>query len=356
MSFKEKILTKSNSYKYYKENNENLLKEVESLKEEIKILKSNKQLDLKDEFLRIYDDASSFCNSKYLDYFLRDDFEEKLHQVTRNLEDNSKKTFKLLFLRALFVNLIKKDSLYFADELEYQRIFSDFEINFLSKNRIDNFQFFGEYNIHAFIDLKLSGNEKNFIKNKDIIDAGAFTGDTSLPLSRLTNQNVYAFEPFKDSFSILKKNIESNNIKNIIPINKSLGNKNGERKLFLAGSNIQGITSVSNLRDYDTEINVQETTIDKFVEENNLDVGYINIDVEGAEMDLLDGAINTIKSQKPILRISIYHSVSDFFEIIPWIANLDLGYEFEVFKEQPWPFLSDTVVHCYINDKKYLFD
>ena len=100
------------------------------------------------------------------------------------------------------------------------------------------------------------------------------------------------------------------------------------------------------MRPYDNELKVQETTVDKFVEENNLNVGFITIDVEGAEKDLLNGAINTLKTQTPILTISIYHSVDDLFEIIPWVANLNLGYEFEVYKEQPWPFLADTVVKC----------
>ena len=77
-----------------------------------------------------------------------------------------------------------------------------------------------------------------------------------------------------------------------------------------------------------------------------MDVGYITIDVEGAERDLLNGAVNTIKTQKPILSVSLYHSIDDYFEIIPWIANLNLGYEFEVLKEQPWPFLGDTIVQC----------
>ena len=100
------------------------------------------------------------------------------------------------------------------------------------------------------------------------------------------------------------------------------------------------------MRNYDNELKVQETTLDKFVEDNNLNVGLITIDVEGAEMDLLNGALNTIKNQKPILHISIYHKASDFFEIIPWIANLELDYEFKIVKEQPWPFLADTVVQC----------
>ena len=131
-----------------------------------------------------------------------------------------------------------------------------------------------------------------------------------------------------------------------MPVNKSLGDINGERSLFLSGTNIQGITADSNIRPYDTVLKVQETTIDSFVEENNLDVGLITADVEGAEMNLLKGALNTIKTQKPILEISIYHKTSDFFGIIPWIISLDLGYEFKIAKENPWPFLSDTVVQC----------
>ena len=89
---------------------------------------------------------------------------------------------------------------------------------------------------------------------------------------------------------------------------------------------------------------VQECSIDKFVEENDVDLGYVNVDVEGGELELLKGAINTIKEQKPILAISIYHQAIDFFEIILWIDNLILGYEFEIIKENPYYFLQETMV------------
>lgn len=350
MNFKEKILSKSNSFVYYKETNEKLLEEVDLLKNEIENLKSDKRMVLKDEFLKTYGSAISFCNKNYMDYYLRDDFEDKLKEVTKNLDKESKEKFKLFFLRSLFVHMITRDSLYSEEEISNQKIFSEFEKKNNELNKIEEFDFFGSYNIHAFLDLNLNDDEKKFIKDKDIIDAGAFTGDTSLPLSGITEKNVYAFEPFEDSFYLLNKNIEENNIKNIVPVNKSLGNINGERTLFLSGENIQGITSDPNIRSYDNEIKVQEITIDKFVEENNLNLGLITIDVEGAEMDLLEGAINTIKNQKPILCISIYHKVSDYFNIIPWIANLNLGYEFEVYKEQPWPFLADTMVKCSVKN------
>lgn len=298
------------------------------------------------EFKREVYKFSSFCDGAFIDFFLSDDFEEKFINVTKNLPHDSRVLFKWYLLRAMTVPMIKRKSLFSNNEIESQKQFTEFQTQNVKDKFINGFEFHGEYNIHSFIDLNLSEKDKRFMSNKDIIDAGAFTGDTSLPLSKLTSNNVYAFEPFKESFDILKRNINDNNIENIIPINKSLGNINGERNLFLSGNNVQGITSKSNIRNYDEIISVQETTIDSFVKENNLNVGFITADVEGAEMDLLKGAVNTIKSQKPILAISIYHQVSDYFNIIPWIDNLDLGYNFQIIKEQPWTLFADTIVQC----------
>ncbi len=346
MSFKEKVLSKSNSYTHYKEENEKLQQEIESLKKELDYLRHDKKITLRDEFIRTYGSASSFCNWTYIDYFFRDDFEEKYMEVIKNLDPYSKNTFKWIFLRTLAINLVTRNTFYFNNELKEQREYMDFKNKNVKYREIDGYKFIGDYNLHGFMDSHLTDEDKKFIKNKSIIDAGAFTGDTAIPLSKITDKNVYAFEPFDESFKLLKINVKNNNIDNVVPVKKSLGNINGERKLYLAGTNVQGITSDPDTREYDNTLTVQETTIDTFVKENDLNVGYITIDVEGAELDLLEGAVNTIKTQKPILSISIYHRVSDYFEIIPWVANLSLGYEFEVFKEQPWTFLADTVVLC----------
>ena len=352
MSFREKVLSKSNSYNHYKKQNQELLEKIESLEKEnekleneLNFLKNDQTASLKKKYAN-FDSTGSFCDWEYIEFYLSDEYEDKIKEVTKHLPTYAKKIFKWYMLRAMTINMIKRDTLYFNYELEDQKKFTDFKLNNATEDGIAGYKFTGDYNLHPFVKIGLSKGDMEYIKNKDIIDAGAFTGDTSIPLSKRTTKNVYAFEPFKDSFEILKKNISDNNIENIIPVNKSLGNINGERSLFLSGDNVQGITSDATLRSYDNEIKVQETTIDTFVEENNLEVGFITIDVEGAEMDLLEGAINTIKTQKPLLYISIYHKVSDYFDIIPWVANLDLGYEFNITKENPWTFLADTVVQC----------
>ena len=69
-------------------------------------------------------------------------------------------------------------------------------------------------------------------------------------------------------------------------------------------------------------------SIDDFVIRNNInDIGFIKMDIEGAEPIALEGAIETIKKFRPVLAIAIYHSMEDFINIPRWILNLDLGYE-----------------------------
>ena len=120
------------------------------------------------------------------------------------------------------------------------------------------------------------------------------------------------------------ENIKLNNVNNIVPVKASLSDINGEEKIYLRGDNVQGITSDESVRPYDQAFTVETITVDKYVQENNLNVGLIKVDVEGTEQRLLKGAIETIKSQKPILVFSIYHNPNDFFEIKPLIEKLDL--------------------------------
>lgn len=77
--------------------------------------------------------------------------------------------------------------------------------------------FFQEYKklIEKLFTRKLENKEK--IKNLDIIDAGACSGDSALILSELTDRNVYAFEPVSSNYENMLKTIELNDVKNIIP-------------------------------------------------------------------------------------------------------------------------------------------
>lgn len=187
-----------------------------------------------------------------------------------------------------------------------------------------------EFSISNFYDNLGLDNIENidYLKNKAIIDAGAWIGDTALILSDYTSNNVYAFEVIKSNFDCMKNIININKKGNIIPVLSALGSESKKMNVYDMEEGEEFHKSF--LNDDNLNMQVDMITLDKFVEDNNLEIGLIKTDIEGFERDLLKGAINTIKKQKPILLISIYHSYDDFFNIKPMIEELNLGYKFKI--------------------------
>lgn len=377
MNFKTKILSKSNQYNYYKEGYEkykkkydesvkannvltnklddanNELKNVNKLNDDLsiqvqKLSSDNKQLT---SLRRSELNATSFCNKNLVNYIYRDDFPSILSKFVEGLSDETRHEAIRIFSRAIAASFLRENTLFSPEELEEQKKHLEFKEKHVSGTEICGFKFKNNnFNMHCFMNDFLTDDDKEFIKDKDIIDAGAFVGDSSIPFSLLTSKDVHAFEPFKDSYDELVENIEMNNIKNIVSVNASLSNHTGKENLFLSGSNFQGITSDASIRRYDEVLTVNTVSVDEYVEKNNLNVGFIKVDVEGGEQNLIKGAINTIKSQKPILLLSIYHTPDDFFGIKSMIDDLNLGYSFKISKERPWAFLADTILECRCND------
>ena len=191
----------------------------------------------------------------------------------------------------------------------------------------------------------------SWIKERDIIDVGAYIGDSSFILSEYTKKKVYAFEPFNDAFSELEENIKLNEINNVITVKLGISNETGIKKLYFAKNGLSISTndpekSLSKGACTD-EVQINTTTIDKFAKDNNLTVGIIKIDAEGAEQEVLKGAIETIKKDKPILLVSIYHNINDFMDIKPWIDNLNLDYQYKITKPEPTTFIEETLLVCY---------
>ena len=196
----------------------------------------------------------------------------------------------------------------------------------LPENNFELEAFYGKYGKDYVKNL-------NQVKNKNIIDAGAYIGDSAILFSYYTDKNIYSFEPFLQNYNLMLKTIELNKKNNIIPVNMALGDSNKELSLYSNGNLNMGLSIDRNSEQSDInciENKVKMVTLDSYVKENNIEVGLIKTDLEGFEQPFLKGAIETIKEQKPVLIISIYHNYSDFFEIKPMIENLNLGYKFKI--------------------------
>lgn len=184
-----------------------------------------------------------------------------------------------------------------------------------------------------------------FLDKLDIIDAGASIGDSSLVLSKLTSGKVYAFEPVESSYKWLEKITKLNNKnESIIPVKMALSNYIGNTKIGIYPFVLEG-SSLLKHHECKTE-DVEVTTVDEYVKNNKLNIGLIKTDVEGAETDLLNGAIETIKKYRPYLIISIYHTFKDFFHIKPFIENLNLNYELHIIRMSPSNCSSDIILFC----------
>ena len=75
--------------------------------------------------------------------------------------------------------------------------------------------------------------------------------------------------------------------------------------------------------------------MDSYVEQKNLPrVDYIKLDIEGAELDMLNGAAKTITRWKPKMAVSAYHKPEDLWTLATYIKSLRGDYEFQ-FRHHP---------------------
>ena len=194
------------------------------------------------------------------------------------------------------------------------------------------------FEIEVFYDKSGMNYIKNInqVKNKNIIDAGGYIGDSAIVFSNYTDKNIYSFESFLQNYNLMLKTIELNKKNNIIPVNMALGNENKEISIYsnsdTANSGLSVETKQSDINSFENRVKM--VTLDSYVKENNIEVGLIKTDLEGFEQSFLKGALETMKGQKPVLIISIYHNYSDFFEIKPMIEDLNLGYKFRIIKNR----------------------
>jgi hypothetical protein len=75
---------------------------------------------------------------------------------------------------------------------------------------------------------------------------------------------------------------------------------------------------------------------------------FIKMDIEGAEIEALKGAKNTILKDKPRLAISIYHSDEDMLRIAEWIHATVPEYKLYCRHHSLYPFVFETILYAQI--------
>jgi len=158
----------------------------------------------------------------------------------------------------------------------------------------------------------------DLIKENDVVvDAGANMGIFSIFVAmKHPNTTIYAFEPTPSTFEALKENVKY--YPNIKIFNCGLGEKEGMASIIITGG-----SGANYIGEGGTPIEIK--TIDGL----NIPANFIKMDVEGYEGNVLKGAAETIKKNKPIIAMSAYHKPDDITEL-PKLLNSIAPYHCEL--------------------------
>ncbi len=144
-----------------------------------------------------------------------------------------------------------------------------------------------------------------------IIDVGANIGRHTVWLSRRVGPSglVIAIEPEYHNFKILDSNRQVNSLDNILLIRAALGSQKTKGRLVVPRPSLMGQTSFKTSsppgRGYAFHVDI-ETLDDLVVNHHIRTVSAIKIDVEGAELPVLQGAEKTVRKFRPRLIIEVH--------------------------------------------------
>lgn len=166
---------------------------------------------------------------------------------------------------------------------------------------------------------------------RTIFDIGANIGWYTLNFGQLPKvEKIYAFEPIPYTYNYLKKHLGMNKSRHVRAFNFGLCDKIGE-KTFYWTKNETGSASMANLqkRHKINKIRCRMNTIDNFVKKQRAGVDLIKCDVEGSELFVFRGGLETLKRYKPVIFTEMLRKWSKKFGYHPNdIINLlaGLGY------------------------------
>ena len=202
--------------------------------------------------------------------------------------------------------------------------------------KVINFKISFDYN---FMDGFINDFDKQYfesdivppIKNIVFLDGGGYVGDTTPNIIKNYPdfKKIYLIEPNELHINIAKRDFGE--VKNIEFINCGLSNKK-----VTTTSDSQ---SLQNNCDHHYQAQIVDT-IDNICKDK---IDFIKLDIEGAEQDAIDGAIDTIKKYKPVLAICIYHKAEDWYKIPQKV--LDINKDYKIYLRHYMEGIYETVMY-----------
>jgi FkbM family methyltransferase len=144
-----------------------------------------------------------------------------------------------------------------------------------------------------------------------VFDVGANVGYYTLLGAKLAGSSgkVYAFEPFVRNVAYLHRHVSLNKFKNVSIIPCACSDKMEVAAFYPASNAAMGHLENTNDGSSDASGNitlVPTITLDAVAHRLSIWPDVIKIDVEGAELDVLRGALTIITTKKPAIFLSVH--------------------------------------------------
>jgi len=158
-----------------------------------------------------------------------------------------------------------------------------------------------------------------------VYDVGANIGFFTILCSRLVGPQgrVYAFEPIPENLAALRHNVKLNDLSNVTIVEKALSSSTGTAEMFVSpwsafhSLNVEGATKQDDHGRQVGEITVQTVTLDEFVQGEGVRApDLVKIDVEGAELIVVAGMRETLRSVEPLLLCELHDTNLDYGEFV----------------------------------------
>lgn len=143
------------------------------------------------------------------------------------------------------------------------------------------------------------------------VDAGAYNGATSYDFAIWTKnkyKKIYIMEPDAFMKKICREYVKVKNLRNVEIINRAAYSCSTELEF-----NDDYSTGSSSIVTEKGTSRVKTISIDEML--NGEKATFIKMDIEGAELEALEGCAETINMYRPKLAISIYHKEDDLWKI-----------------------------------------
>lgn len=153
--------------------------------------------------------------------------------------------------------------------------------------------------ILGFHEIYMTKLFKDCLRESDIvIDVGAFIGQyTCIAAKKCVRGHVYAFEPTPESYTELRRNIHLNQFYNVTALRKAVSAKSGEFIFYTSKGSEMSSSLHRNDENYhllSKKLLVECVSLDSYFRSSDINVNVVKIDVEGSELEVLQGMKNII--------------------------------------------------------------